>query len=305
MISTSYVKDNTQTPILFDVYTNLLLEFDKIEDNIRESKYAYEAAYADYMITREFLESGDDDKNDEVKSKNLDVNEKKRNFVEKIGSSIKALFEKAYDFICNILDKIKGDKFKLENDLSKLSELKKKHPDLSEKIQISFEEGKLNVADAKTLADLEKEYLAIMKLNDSNEMNERWIKAKAKFNEGADIIINTGAIAAAGLSIVKLTNTVSQCKHNMHNEYVKAYKSSDIKTSDGVHLTRLKLSRAYVGLHADTANKAQRLIMSIQDGVAKALDKFDIKNTDRDRFHRRMIDEYNKFRNNSSNNSNP
>jgi hypothetical protein len=293
------VKGNPQTPILFDTYRNLLLEFDKIEEDINEAKYAYEAAYADYMMTKEFME----EESEEAKEKNGEVIEKKKNVIEKIGSGIKAIFQKAYQFICNIVDKLKGNKFKLENDLSKLSEFKKKHPDLANRIQISFEKGELNLKDAKSIADLERDYLAIMKMEDESKMGDAWLKAKQKFNDSADVLKTVGAAATAVLAIATLGpkvsqafNSAAQAKHAMAEDKIKGYAEArakgDITDNDGVNMTRLKISREYSHINMETASAARKLIMRIQDGIAgtmdKAIDSDDFQGSYRQAYHKRM-----------------
>lgn len=303
MISLSYVRGTTQTPILFDSYTNLLLEFDKIEEDIRNAKYEYESAYADLLLNKEFLEAD----SDEVKEKNGEVAEKKRNFVEKIGHGIKEIFRKAYEFIAKIVDKLKGSQFKTMNDLAKLGELKKKHPDLSDKIQIAFEEGKLSVKDAKSIAELEKEYLAIMKMSDPEQMNDRWLKAKQKFNDSADIFIKVGAVAGAFLTLATLSsklqgamnsaNEAKRCaRENQTINYKLGMDEGDISLNDGVYATKLKISRECSHIHMETANSVQKIFMKVQDRVANSLDRWtDPKGTKADNYHTRMGEEYNKL----------
>ena len=299
MICNSYVKGNIQTPLLFDKYTNILLEFDRIEEDVNNAKYEYEAAYADYLLESEFLEAD----SDEAKKKNGEVQEKKRNFVEKIGHGIREIIKKAYVFISNIVEKLKGNKFKFENDLSKLAELKKKHPDLSDRIEIAFEEGKLNIKDAKSLADLDQDYLRIMKMENDAERSDAWVKAKQKFNDAQDIIEKAGKTAAAiitiatiGGAITKANNAAAQSKHNMNEDriqsYIDARTKGDISGTEGVNTTKLKITREYTHINMANASAVQKFVMKIQDQVAGLLDKADSNNyhgSDRQAYHDKML----------------
>ena len=319
MISLSYVRGTTQTPILFDSYTNLLLEFDKIEEDVRNAKYEYESAYADLLLNREFLEAD----SDEVKEKNGEVAEKKRNFVEKIGHGIKEIFRKAYEFIAKIVDKLKGEQFKTMNDLAKLGELKKKHPDLSDKIEIAFEEGKLSVKDAKSIAELEKEYLAIMKMSDPEQMNDRWLRAKQKFSDSADIIIKVGATAAAILSIATLghklqdiSNSVKKSEEDMRRNDILNYHAAttvkskdkngddidgteDISKNDGIWATKFKISKERTHLHVENSSRAKQLSLKIHSAIANTLDRWGHSEGGSDAakdYHARMDREYAKIK---------
>lgn len=318
MISLSYVRGTTQTPILFDSYTNLLLEFDKIEEDVRNAKYEYESAYADLLLNKEFLEAD----SDEVKEKNGEVVEKKRNFVEKIGHGIKEIFRKAYEFIAKIVDNLKGSQFKTMNDLAKLGELKKKHPDLSDKIEIAFEEGKLSVKDAKSVAELEKEYLAIMKMSDPEQMNDRWLKAKQKFNDSADIIVKVGQVAGAMLAIATIghklqdiSNAAKRSENDMRENDIINYhaaksiktvdkngnvvKDSDITGDDGIWATKFKIAKERTRLHVENSSHAKQLSLKIQSAIANTLDKWGNTgkgSTAAKDYHARMDREYAKIK---------
>lgn len=293
MISLSYVKGEMPIPLLFDGYRNLILEFDRIIDEVNEAKYVYEAAYADYLLNKEFLESDDDN----------GVVAAKQNFFEKIGAAIIAMFKKGADFINGIVEKIKAATFKNKSDLDKLAQLQKKYPEEAEDIKIAVENGWLDLKSAASLKELETAYSSLMRLNSASEASEierKWNEAKRKFRESAPDIIQAGAvvgsiltIAGVATSLSKAHNSAVQAAHNMSVEEAKIYKTlrdrnglkdkngndlvnddNKITANDSLARMKLKITQEYIGINTGNASLAQKISFAIRKKIVDATDSF-------------------------------
>lgn len=280
MISLSYVKGEMPIPLLFDGYRNLMLEFDRIIDEVNEAKYVYEAAYADYLLNKEFLESDDDN----------GVVAAKQNFFEKIGAAIIAMFKKGADFINGIVEKIKAATFKNKSDLDKLAQLQKKYPEEAEDIKIAVENGWLDLKSAASLKELETAYSSLMRLNSASEASEierKWNEAKRKFRESAPDIIQAGAvvgsiltIAGVATSLSKAHNSAVQAAHNMSVEEAKIYKTlknrsgvdddDKITNNDSLARMKLKITQEYIGINTGNASLAQKISFAIRKKIVDA-----------------------------------
>ena len=207
MISYSYVNGSVAEIPYFDSYNTYESEVNEIIDNVSMSYFEYANAINEYNVDVEFYEAGDDKKAGAVASANS-------NFVDKIGKAIIEVGKKALVFINNIITKIQESLFANKSDMAKVSALCKKNPSAADDINKAFRDGNLQVADLKSLQELEKSYLELIKEArqqdaDPDSIKAKWATAKKKFGdlENSDIVkgvLTIGKVAGAIATIATL-----------------------------------------------------------------------------------------------------
>ena len=244
MISYSYVNGLPTNVPLFDPFNAYESEVDEIMDDLIMAYTEYEQAISDYNLDITFLEAGDDKKAE-------NVSEKHSNVVDKIGKAIIDIGKKALAFINNIISKIQESIFANKSDMQKISAMCKKNPSVADDINEAFKNGNLQVADIKSINELEKAYTDIMKAAkekdvDPDSLKGKWNAAKKKFSNigESDIakgVIGVGMVAGGIITIAKLPDIIvgfSQIKQNIQ-------KAKDEAETVAVNLEKSKLSLKY------------------------------------------------------------
>lgn len=254
MISVNYVNGSLMDIPMYDPFNVFESELNDVLDSVHNAYNEYQEAMNEYNLSVEFFESGDDVKLEAVE-------EKKSNFVDRIGAAIIEVGKKAIAFINNLINKIQESLFANKTDMQKVSALCKKNPDMAEDINKAFRDGSLQVADLRSIKELESAYDEIMRLAkqqnvDPNTLKGKWIAAKKKFGnlEQADLI--KGVTAGVGLvvTIAKLPDAIAS---------FGTIKSKISKINDEAEIAAMNKEKAAIELditrrtHEDKVSKAK------------------------------------------------
>lgn len=224
MISLSYINGSDIDIPAYDPFKVFESDLNDILDAVNTASKEYHEAMNEYNLSVEFFETGDDTKLEAAE-------EKKTNFVDRIGAAIIEVGRKAVAFITNIINKIQESLFANKSDMQKVSALCKKNPGMADEINKAFKEGNLQVADIKSIKDLEATYDEIMRLAkqekvDPNTLKGKWIAAKKRFGSlsEADIIKGletslkvAGTAAGLVITIGNLPTAISNIKNWRQN----------------------------------------------------------------------------------------
>ena len=283
MISMSYINGDQEIFPLFDPIIKLEKEMDDIVDEINLMYTEYTQAKMIDDMNEMFNEAEEGEKKSDVAHKN---------FVDKLGSGIIRMVEKAIAFIQSILDKIKEITFSSKSDLDKVDALIKEHPNMAESIKQSFLKGELKLSDVKSLNDLNKQYTELIEAAnkasvDPNSLEAKWEKAvdifnKAKVPAAAVLGITAGVLTLHNFAPqwLEQTKKLNDIKKNLNDQKAMgAFKamnnpdsSNHIKDSDKYNTVMLKASREYCGIMTSEASSVNKFIYKIQDVVASAKD---------------------------------
>ena len=304
MISIGYV-NNTLTPMTDMLFREYSDEINGIYDNTDSICYEMSLLEERVNIEQEITGSVDE-------TLMLEYEEKKKNFFQKIGETVIAIFEKIRAAIQSAIDKIKEIAFGSKSDLQKLDALIKKHPELKNEAVCAFNSGALEMKDIKSLKELDSAFEEIIRMSkekdvDPNTLKGKWEKAKKKFNEDEKTwkIVKVGAATATVIKAIQVVATFNGVlrknrdmlqESNAKNKELEAeienrlsaegvLSKKDKNGSEvrvGYHTAMLQILRERNGFHDAARMKNLTLIEHMQNGIAKFLDKFTPKSkTDR------------------------
>lgn len=312
MISIGYV-NNTLTPMTDMLFREYSDEINDIYDNTDSICYEMSLLEERVNIEQEITGSVDE-------TLMLEYEEKKKNFFQKIGETVIAIFEKIRAAIQSAIDKIKEIAFGSKSDLQKLDTLIKKHPELKNEAICAFNSGALDMKDIKSLKELDAAFEEIIRMSkekdiDPNTLKGKWEKAKKKFQEDEKTwkIVKVGAAATTVITAIKAIATFNGILRKNRDElqesnaknkeleaeiektltaggflYKKDKDGNTIKDKNGsevrvgYHTAMLQILRERNGFHDAARMKNLTLIEHMQNGIAKFLDKFTPKSkTDR------------------------
>jgi hypothetical protein len=219
----------------------------------------------------------------------------KKNVFAKIGEMIVAIYNKFVEVIDKIIDVIKNHSFKKKSDLQKLDILLKKHPDLKDEVIVAFNDGALNLSDARNLKDLDSTFEEILKLAkkkdiDPKSLKGKWEKAKEKIGKVASTTVKVAGGAATVITAVKALKTFnSDCARATNIAHDEKQKRAEQKAeilarlkdegtiddNTGIWRTMLEIWREMNNMHAKTHKDNLTFISKISNGISSFLDKFD------------------------------
>ena len=236
-----------------------------------------------------------------------DAEKAKKNFFEKLGAQIVAMFKKFIELIDRAINKVKDFIFSTRDNEKKLNALIKKHPELAkEKIQIMCSEGALDFSEMKSLAQLDKEFDAIIKMSekadvDPNTIKGKWEKAKEKWLNSEDgklvkagkVAGGVAAVISLGLLAAKIIPEMTKGKAEFDERRKKALVSkaeslerleqaSRFQNVDhGKAIMEVSIRREQMGLWAQAIGLYESRFQKIVDAVARAVDRFSDRNGDK------------------------
>lgn len=239
MISLSYINGSNMEIPAYDPFKVFESDLNDILDAVNTAYNEYHEAMNEYNLEVEFLESGDD-----VKLETAE--EKKTNFVDKIGAAIIEVGKKAVAFINNIITKIQESLFANKSDMQKVSALCKKNPGMADEINKAFKEGNLQVTDLKSIKELESAYDEIMRLAkqenvDPNTLKGKWANAKKKFGNMSEADIIKGVTATIGVATAASVLVINLGKLPEAISNIKNFKQN---AADKTELANLALEKA-------------------------------------------------------------
>jgi len=294
-ISVNYI--NQGSDLLFNDDVNIYESFcDKYIDEVDKAMVEYKIACSDDGIfdTLTFMEADETSTSDKKEKA-------KKSVIEKIGAALIAMGKKFSELVQKAIQKVKDLFFKFKSNEKKMNELVKSHPELTkEKIQLLCSEGELDFDMIKSMSQLQKEFDAIMKMNEEADyepgsMKAKWEKAKRKWFDTQDgKLIKAGKIAAGAAAVIGLavaikeikpkfskanTNFVQAEKENSE-AIAKAYdnlkKNGHLNKNVGFHQEKLMIRKEMQGLHAKAIGMTTSLLSKLEMSIAKALDKIDV-----------------------------
>lgn len=296
MISIAYVNGIHEQMPTVDAFV-------RIENTISEIMQESSSAYDNYMnkynqFITEFAILGN-----EASISESELFTESTNVFEKIGESIIKIAEKIKEFICNLVDRIRG--FYKKSDLEKISEAAKKNPVIADDLIAAFKEGKLSVYDAKTIKDIEASYMELIKhakapnvSPDSFAGKVKEFKNKCENSDKSAMVTvakSVGAVVSTASAILLIrkifTDTSkSSAEANIANEKVmdatvkalqEMSKSSDpnvVKAASG-ELGKAKMLQEvseWTGMKfLNAAQKNNETATKISDSIKKVIAKID------------------------------
>lgn len=107
----------------------------------------------------------------ELSDKGEAVTKVNSNVFAKVGNAIIEACKKFKEFIDKIIASLNDKSIANKNDMDKLQILMKEYPDLKSKIILSYEEGELNIASAKTISELNNTYAELERLSRDSKID--------------------------------------------------------------------------------------------------------------------------------------
>lgn len=293
-ISVNYI--NQGSDLLFNDDVNIYESFcDKYIDEVDKAMVEYKIACSDDGIfdTLTFMEADETSTSDKKEKA-------KKSVIEKIGAALIAMGKKFSELVQKAIQKVKDLFFKFKSNEKKMNELVKSHPELTkEKIQLLCSEGELDFDMIKSMSQLQKEFDAIMKMNEEADyepgsMKAKWEKAKRKWFDTQDgKLIKAGKIAAGAAAVIGLAVAIKEIKPKFskaNTNFVQAEKENSeaiAKAYDnlkknghlknvGFHQEKLMIRKEMQGLHAKAIGMTTSLLSKLEMSIAKALDKIDV-----------------------------
>lgn len=191
MISVSFVNGDIEPLLLSDPVIAL-------ENSMLTASNEIDSMISDYLSTREdyLFESMIMDGISEEKALFLEAG--KDNIFKKIGDTLIDLYKKFEQFVKGVIENLKNIGFKSKSDTEKLEKLLKAHPELKDEVIFAYKQGDLNVADAKTLKELNASFDEIVKLSKQKDIKPDTLRGKFEaFKKKADNIDNSTAVKVA------------------------------------------------------------------------------------------------------------
>lgn len=290
MISANYVFGGNDDQIFSEDYV-------ACEKFLDDSLNEFNIEYIDYVtnVNKLTLESTvmNTELDDETK---LLIEAAEKNIIAKLGEKIIEMSNKFIEFIDKKIQEIKDKFFKYKNNEKKLAELVKKHPELGqEKIKILCDEGALDFSDMKSLSEMDKEFMKIVKLAkegdiDPDSMRGKWNTAKKKWFGDDDKIsqiakitaLATGAITLA-LAIKTFSQKKAESSRKLHEEKLNeqrtkaelldALQKAGFKENQGRASTILAINRERLGMHQQALGKHLTAMQKFENALANIADK--------------------------------
>ena len=219
----------------------------------------------------------------------------KKNIFTKIGEALIKAGKIFVEAIQKIIEKIKNIGFKSKTDLEKLEELKKKNPSLVNEIQVQFDNGALDLADIKSLKELNSAWDDIYKLSKRADVDEKtlrgkWNKAMDKFDKDSKswgvVKVATATTAVVG-AIVAVKTLIPKCKEAQQK--ATELERSNLKDQQdllkilekenpnagtwGKYRFLLEANRAKQGKTLEVCKNRVSILQTLQNKVASAIDK--------------------------------
>lgn len=218
------------------------------------------------------------------------------NIVSKLGEKLIEMGKKFIEYIEKKINEIKDKFFKYKNNEKKLAELIKKHPEMGkEKIKLMCDEGALDFSDMKSLAEMDREFMKIVKLakegeEDPDTLKAKWNHVKKKWISDDDKITQITKVAGAAtavISLVVLVKTfgpkIAESKKKLQEEklnqqrtnaeIMQALESSGFKKNQGYFSTMLAMNRERQGKHMQAIGEHLNAINKLENMFASAADK--------------------------------
>ena len=227
----------------------------------------------------------------------------KKNIFARIGDVIIAIYKKLKEFIEHAIDAVKNITFKSKSDLQKLDLLLKRHPDLKDEAIVAFNKGALELADMRSLKELEASFDEILRLSrkkdmDPKSLRAKWEKAKEKFNKDQQswsvvkVAAATATVIGAAVAVATLGPKLVEAHRNMTENLQKAKEAEadalkelkELKDVDGNSVIRpdmgglefrVQLHREMVGKRQAVVGNRLTVLQRLVNGVAKFVSKFD------------------------------
>lgn len=218
------------------------------------------------------------------------------NIVSKLGEKLIEMGKKFIEYIEKKINEIKDKFFKYKNNEKKLAELIKKHPEMGkEKIKLMCDEGALDFSDMKSLAEMDREFMKIVKLakegeEDPDTLKAKWNRVKKKWISDDDKVTQITKVAGAAtavISLVVLVKTfgpkIAESKKKLQEEklnqqrtnaeIMQALESSGFKKNQGYFSTMLAMNRERQGKHMQAIGEHLNAINKLENMFASAADK--------------------------------
>ena len=199
MISISFVNGEQESLLASDPFLTLENAMLKASDEIDSMVSSYMKTREDYLFESSFLGFEDEEKE-------LYLESGKDNIFKKIGDAIIALFKKFQDMVKGVIEKIKDMGFKAKTDTEKLEKLLKTHPELKDEVICAYKQGDLNVADAKTLKELDSAFDEIIQMSKKKDVKPDTLRGKVEaFKKKVDSIDKSTVVKVAGATTAVIT----------------------------------------------------------------------------------------------------
>lgn len=261
MISLNYINGYGCDLPAFDPFNVLESDINNIISDLAVAYNEYKEAVSEYNMGIEFFEEADEDKKTEA-------TEKKTNFVDKIGKAVIEIGKKAVAFINNIIKKIQESTFANKSDLQKIAALCKQNPDMKDSINEAFKSGNLQVADLKSISELEKAYDEVMKLSrqqdiDPETLEGKWNSAKKKFgNMDQDDIIKGVITASTAITAIASIPTAISTIATIKAKIIKA--NADAVQSVNRANGRATLTARGLGMRVESTEDLDEFEVSLE-----------------------------------------
>ena len=199
MISISFVNGEQESLLASDSFLTLENAMLTVSDEIDSVVSSYMKSREAYLFESSFLGFEDEEKA-------LFLESGKDNIFKKIGDAIIELFKKFQDMVKGVIDKLKNMGFKSKSDTEKLEKLLKSHPELKDEVVCAYKQGDLNVADAKTLKELDDAFDEIIQLSKKKDVKPDTLRGKAEaFKKKVANIDKSTAVKVAGAATTVIT----------------------------------------------------------------------------------------------------
>jgi ABC-type taurine transport system substrate-binding protein len=218
------------------------------------------------------------------------------NIVSKLGEKLIEMGKKFIEYIEKKINEIKDKFFKYKNNEKKLAELIKKHPEMGkEKIKLMCDEGALDFSDMKSLAEMDREFMKIVKLakegeEDPDTLRAKWNNVKKKWISDDDKVTQITKVAGAATAVITLVVLVktfgpkiAESRKKMQEEkldqqrtnaeIMQALESSGFKKNQGYFTTILAMNRERQGKHMQAIGEHLNAINKLENMLASAADK--------------------------------
>lgn len=236
MISLSYINGESASLIVGDPFIKFEQTMDTMIQEVSDKISVYNNNYMSVMTESEIM-------GEESNANLVALEAEGNNLFKKIGETIMKLCEETIKFISGIIDSIKNIGFKRKSDVEKLDSLIKKNPELKDKVICSFENGALNVSDARSITELQKTFDEILKLSqqenvDPKSLRGKWEAAKKKAKE----IDKSTVVKVAGATTTVITAIVAVKSFRAN---INAANERNIKAKQAIKENKEKLASVY------------------------------------------------------------
>ena len=285
MISLSSINGEYEYLPTSDSLIALESVIDRASNEVDDCVSSYLKIHEDYMFESQMFGSLNEEKT-------LFLESEKDSVFKKIGEKTIEIFKKFKEFATKAISKIKEIGFSSKSDVAKLQKLIKEHPELKDEVICAYKQGDLNVADAKTLKELDAAFDEIVKLSKQKDVKPDTLRGKVeamkkKFkNIDQSTVIKAAAatttVITAATAVIKLRKMILDSQKDSV-EYMKKYdvcnediqkaikemkeKHGDEYVSDSLSKAQI-LTNAYIWMGKETGK-----LISKEQGKAEKLNK--------------------------------